>query len=39
MFAKRLGYLQENQASELEREIVALSRQLTALRNALRRRA
>ena len=39
MFAKRLGYLQENQASELEREIVSLSRQLTALRNALRRRA
>jgi four helix bundle protein len=38
-FARRLGYLNDNQAKDLEGEIVALARQLTALRNALRRRA
>ena len=37
-FARRLGYLEVDQATDLERDIVTLARQLTALRNALRRR-
>jgi four helix bundle protein len=37
-FATRLGYLAASDADSLEREAVVLARQLTALRNALRRR-